>query len=77
VTEGFEQTLHGKMRKQPATGKILDGKKEAKVIAIRLGKPLKSYANWTLRLLARKVVELDIVPAISHETLRKTLKKTV
>jgi len=77
VTEGFEQTLHGKLRAQPATEKILDGKKEAKVIAMRLGKPPKGYANWTLRLLARKVVELEIVPAISHETLRKTLKKTV
>ena len=77
VTEGFEQTLHGKPRAQPATEKILDGKKEAKVIAMRLGKPPKGYANWTLRLLARKVVELEIVPAISHETLRKTLKKTV
>jgi hypothetical protein len=76
VTEGFEQTLHGKLRAQPATEKILDGKKEAKVIAMRLGKPPKGYANWTLRLLARKVVELEIVPAISHETLRKTLKKT-
>lgn len=77
VTEGFEHTLHGKLRAQPATEKILDGKKEAKVIAMRLGKPPKGYANWTLRLLARKVVELEIVPAISHETLRKTLKKTV
>ena len=77
VTEGFEQTLHGKLRAQPATEKILDGKKEAKVIAMRLGNPPKGYANWTLRLLARKVVELEIVPAISHETLRKTLKKTV
>ena len=77
VTEGFEQTLHGKPRAQPATEKILDGKKEAKVIAMRLGKPPKGYANWTLRLLARKVVELGIVPAISHETVRATLKKTV
>jgi hypothetical protein len=77
VTEGFEQTLYGKPREKPATEKILDGKKEAKVIAMRLGKPPKGYANWTLRLLARKVVELEIVPAISHETLRKTLKKTV
>ena len=77
VTEGFEQTLHGKPRAQPAMEKILDGKKEAKVIAMRLGKPPKGYANWTLRLLARKVVELEIVPAISHETVRATLKKTV
>jgi hypothetical protein len=46
------------------------------VIALRLGPPPKGYANWTLRLLARKVVELEIVEAISHETVRRTLKKT-
>jgi hypothetical protein len=76
VTEGFEQTLHGKRREQPATQKILGGKQEAQLIAMRLGKPPKGYANWTLRLLARKLVELEIVPAISHETVRVTLKKT-
>ncbi len=76
VTEGFEQTLHGKQREKPATEKILSGKQEARVIAMRLGRPPKGYANWTLRLLARKLVELEIVPAISHETVRTTLKKT-
>jgi len=76
VTEGFEQTLHGKRREKPATEKVLGGKQEAQVIALRLGPPPKGYANWTLRLLARKVVELEIVEAISHETVRRTLKKT-
>jgi hypothetical protein len=76
VTDGFEQTLHGKQRERPATEKILSGNQEARVIAMRLGRPPKGYANWTLRLLARKLVELEIVPAISHETVRGTLKKT-
>jgi hypothetical protein len=76
VTEGFEQTLHGKPREKPPTEKILSGKQEAQVIAMRLSAPPKGYANWTLRLLARKVVELEIVKAISHETVRRTLKKT-
>ena len=76
VTDGFEQTLHGKQREKPATEKILGGKQEARVIAMRLGRPPKGYANWTLRLLARKVVELEIAEAISHETVRTTLKKT-
>ena len=76
VTAGFDQTLHGKQREQPATEKILGGKQEAQLIAMRLGPPPKGYANWTLRLLARKLVELEIVPAISHETVRGTLKKT-
>ena len=46
------------------------------VIAMRLGTPPPGYANWTLRLLARKVVELEIVESISYETVRRTLKKT-
>jgi len=76
VTEGFEQTLRGKTRETPATEKLLGGKQEAQVIAVRLGPAPKGYAHWTLRLLARKVVELEIVESISHETVRRTLKKT-
>jgi hypothetical protein len=76
VTAGFLQALHGKQREKPATEKLLSGKQEAQVIAMRLGSPPKGYANWTLRLLARKLVELEIVETISHETVRRTLKKT-
>lgn len=76
VERGFEETLEGKTRSEPATEKLLDGAQEAKVIATRLGPPPKGYANWTLRLLARKVVELGIVDSISYETARRTLKKT-
>lgn len=75
VETGFEQTLHGKQRATPPVAKSLDGKQEAQVIAMRLGAPPKGYANWTLRLLACKAVELNIVEAISHETVRRTLKK--
>jgi hypothetical protein len=73
---GFQETLDGKKRANPPTEKLLDGKQEAKIIATRLGPPPKGYANWTLRLLARKVVELEIVDAVSYETVRRTLKKT-
>ncbi len=76
VTEGFELTLHGKPRANPPRTKTLDGRQEAQVIALRLGPPPKGFANWSLRLLAEKVVELEIVEAISHETVRQTLKKT-
>jgi hypothetical protein len=76
VTEGFASTLAGQRRDQPPTAKILSGKQEARVIALRLGPPPKGYANWTLRLLARRVVELEIAESISHETVRRTLKKT-
>jgi len=76
VTEGFEVTLHGKPRAHPPRTKALDGQQEAQVIALRLGPPPKGFSNWSLRLLAEKVVELEIVEAISHETIRQTLKKT-
>jgi Homeodomain-like domain len=76
VLDGFEQTLNGKTRQEPATPKLLDGEQEAKIIATRLGPPPKGFANWTLRLLASKVLELEIVESISHETVRQTLKKT-
>ena len=72
---GFEETLNGKKREQSPTEKLLNGKQEAQVIAMRLGPPPKGYNNWSLRLLARKVVELEIVPAISRETVRRMLKK--
>lgn len=75
VLQGFEQTLHGKKREKPPVGKLLDGTQEAKVIAMRLGSPPEGYAHWTLRLLSRKLVELEVVASISHETVRQTLKK--
>lgn len=77
VTEGFAASLNRQKRDKPPRRKSLDGEQEAKVIALRLGDPPPGYANWSLRLLAEKVVELEIVDSISHETLRKTLKKMV
>ena len=77
VTNGFEIALNGKKRDTPPRQKLFDGEQEAEVIALRLGKPPKGFANWSLRLLAEHVVELGIVDSVSHETLRKTLKKTV
>ena len=76
VTDGFKIALNGKKRDTPPRQKLLDGQQEAKVIALRLGAPPKGFANWSLRLLAEQVVELGIVDSVSHETLRKTLKKT-
>jgi len=76
VVNGFQQALDRKKREHSPTPKLLDGDQEAKIIATRLGTPPPGYANWTLRLLARQVVELELVPSISHETIRQTLKKT-
>lgn len=74
VSEGFEVALHGRPPSVPPP-KLLDGEQEAKIIAMRLGKPPAGFANWTLRLLADQVVALEIVESISYETVRRTLKK--
>ena len=75
VERGFEITLNGKKRDTPPRAKLLDGKQEAKIIALRLGEPPEGYSNWSLRLIAQKTVELGIVESISHTTVSATLKK--
>ena len=76
VLEGFERALERKRRASPPVPKLLDGEQEAQIIALRLGPPPPGFANWSLRLLARRVVELAIVESISRETIRRMLKKT-
>ena len=76
VTQGFDVTLNGQARSKPPRPKLLDGEQEAKLIAVRLGSPPPGFSNWSLRLLAQRVVALEIVESISHETVRRTLKKT-
>lgn len=74
VTEGFDIALNSRPKSR-VRAKVLDGEQEAKVIAMRLGPPPKGFANWTLRLLAEQAVVLEIVESVSHETVRRTLKK--
>jgi hypothetical protein len=76
VQQGFEQALDRQPSLAIPANKLLNGKQQAKIIALRLGPAPKGYSNWTLRLLARQVVALEIVESISHETVRGTLKKT-
>jgi Homeodomain-like domain len=76
VEQGFRAALDRIERRSPPVEKLLSGEQEARIIATRLGSPPPGYANWTLRLLARKVVELGIVDSVSYETVRRTLKKT-
>jgi hypothetical protein len=73
VAAGFEVAVNGRPRAPRA--KLLDGVQEAKVIAMRLGPPPAGFANWSLRLLAERVVELAVAETISYETVRRTLKK--
>ena len=66
----------GKKCEKPSVPRKLDGEGEAKLIAMRLGKPPEGYGRWSLQLLADRLVSLEIVESISHETVRKTLKIT-
>jgi len=76
VEEGLEGALNRKRRALPPRERILDGEKEARLIALSCSKPPEGRGRWTLRLLADKMVELEIVDSISHETVRQGLKKT-
>lgn len=75
VLDGFKVALDGKQRATPPRRLKLDGEGEAKLIALRLGKPPAGFGHWTLRLLGDQLMELGIVDSISPETVRKTLKK--
>jgi hypothetical protein len=73
--DGFAIALHGRPKRFPPRGK-LSRAQEAQVTALVCSAPPVGQARWTLRLLAARVVELEIVETISHETVRQTLKKT-
>ena len=76
VEEGLESALERKKQAYPSRQPSLDGAGEARLIALGCSSPPKGRAAWTLQLLADKLVELKIVESISHETVRKVLKKT-
>ncbi len=75
VRDGLTATLDRK-RPDRVYDRRLDGKAEAHLIAVACGTPPDGQARWSLRLLADELVRLEVVPAISHETVRRTLKKT-
>ena len=56
---------------------ILDGEKEAKLTQLACSKPIDGKSKWSLRMLADRLVELEIVDSVSHETVRRTMKKTI
>ena len=60
-----------------AWARKLDGEQEAHLIALACSAPPDGRARWTLRLLAGRMVELRHADALSHETVRRTLKKTL
>ena len=75
--EGRDRSGLGGVRSNNAAGqRIWDGAAEAHLIALACGEPPEGRARWTLRLLADRLVECEIVESIHPETVRKTLKKT-
>jgi transposase len=76
VEQGLEAALERKKRECPPRQPILDGEGEAQLIRIACSQPPPGQARWTLRLLAEQLVELQIVPAVSPQTVMRTLKKT-
>lgn len=75
MNEGLEVALNGKKR-EPKREKIFDGEVEARLLALRCSAPPAGQAQWSLRLLRDKMIELDYVETISHESVRQLLKKT-
>ena len=76
VEEGLEAALVRKKQCRPSVERKLDGRKEAQLIALSCSAPPEGRQRWTLRLLADRLVALDVVDSISYETVRQTLKKT-
>lgn len=76
VERGLETAINRKRQDYPSRKRIIDGEKEARLIALRCSEPPEGYAKWTLKLLADKAVELEIADSVSYETVRKALKKT-
>ena len=76
VESGFEAAINRKRPSRPPRTPVLDAAGESEVLAVAKGKAPKGRARWTLRLLAGELVRLEVVEAISHETVRKALKKT-
>jgi transposase len=75
VEQGLEAALVRKKQARPSRQRALDGRAEASLIALACSRPPDGRKAWTMRLLADKLVELEVVPSISDETVRRSLKK--
>ncbi len=76
VTEGLEAAVNRKKQAHPSRPRLLDGRQEAKLVAVCCSAPPEGRSRWTLQLLADQMVALEVVDSISRETVRQTLKKT-
>ncbi len=75
VEDGLDVTLNG-TKGQRVYKKKADGDFEAHLIALSCSEPPEGYSRWSLRLLADRAVELRYIESVSHETVRRVLKKT-
>jgi transposase len=75
VEEGLEVALGARSHQPRPYLQRLDGEQEAKLIALACSQAPEGYTRWSLRLLAEKVVELQIVEQVSYQTVRRVLKK--
>jgi transposase len=75
VEDGLEAALVRKKQSRPSREPALDGAAEARLIALACSRPPDGRKAWTMKLLADKLVELEVVPSISDETVRRALKK--
>jgi transposase len=76
VEEGVEAALVRKKQDRPSRDRKLDGRGEARLIALACSEPPAGRAAWTLQLLADRLVELKVVDSVCDETVRRVLKKT-
>jgi transposase len=76
VERGLEAALGRKKQDRPSRERKLDGRAEARLIALACSQPPDGRAAWTLQLLADKLVELRVVDSVCDETVRRVLKKT-
>lgn len=73
---GLVESLERKKQKNPSRPRKLDGAAEARLVALACSEPPAGYAQWTLSLLADKLVELEVVDSVSRTTIHRALKKT-
>ncbi len=76
MEDGLEVALMAKKPGKKPRRRVLDGRAEARLVALACSEPPEGRAGWTLRLLADRMVELGVVEGVSYETVRRTLKKT-
>jgi len=76
VEEGLEISLGARQGRRAYDDRKMDGKLEAQLVALCCSTPPPGRSQWTLRLLADRLVELEYVDSISYETVRRALKKT-